>query len=238
MNAVIDAGNTRAKAGIFNGKDLQEKSTFSSLEELKKFLSRNTFDNVLISSVGISATEIAESANAKDLCLTLSHILPLPIKIKYATPHTLGVDRIAAVCGALDLFPQRDCLVIDAGTCITYEWLDKEANYYGGSISPGLEMRLKAMHTFTARLPLVNVNPEVDLVGDSTEHGMQSGAWYGVLAEMEGVIDRYKIKYPEIQVLVCGGNASLFENRLKHTIFAAPDLVLGGLNRILLHNAD
>jgi type III pantothenate kinase len=237
MNLVIDAGNTRAKAATFQGKELHEKFAFDSVDYLKKFLSEKTFDNVLISSVGISANEIAESANVKEMSITLSHLLPLPITIKYATPHTLGVDRIAAVCGALDLFPNRDCLVIDAGTCVTYELLDKNGNYHGGAISPGLEMRLKAMHTFTARLPLVNLQIDADLVGDSTEHGLQSGAWYGVVAEMEGVIDRYKIKYPEIQVLVCGGNATLFENRLKHTIFAAPDLVLGGLNRILLHNA-
>jgi type III pantothenate kinase len=238
MNIAIDAGNTRIKVGIFEGHMLSEKHQFISLSDLKAFLETRHFQNSIVSTVGLESNEIADVVNVTDLSLTLSHLLPLPVNIRYATPHTLGVDRIAAVCGAWDLFPGLHCLVIDAGTCITYEWLDRAGNYFGGSISPGLEMRLKAMHTFTARLPLVAINSSIDLVGNNTEHAMQSGAWYGVVAEMEGIIDEYKKKYDPLQVVLCGGDTVLFENRLKHTIFAAPDLVLSGLNRILLHNAD
>jgi type III pantothenate kinase len=238
MNAVIDAGNTRAKAGIFSGKELKEKFAFDSIDQLKDFLTKNTFDNVLISSVGISAFELAESANVIDMSITLSHVLPLPIKIRYATPHTLGVDRMAAACGAVELFPEQNTLVIDAGTCINYEFVDAQANYHGGAISPGIEMRFKAMNTFTARLPLVSLNKEADLIGNSTERCMQSGVMNGVLGEVEGMIQRYQDKYPELKVVLCGGDAPLFENRLKPTIFAAPDLVLMGLNRILRYNAS
>ena len=152
--------------------------------------------------------------------------------------ETLGVDRIAAVCGAFALFPEKNCLVIDAGSCITYDVLDQKGNYCGGSISPGLEMRLKAMHTFTARLPLVKVNQQVNLIGNSTESCLQSGALYGVLAEIEGIVEKYNQNYAELRVIMCGGDASLFENQLKPTIFVAPDLVLKGLNRILLQNAS
>lgn len=238
MNAVIDAGNTRAKAGIFKGKNLHEKISFSSMNELKKFLSENTFDNVLIGSVGTSSTEMAECANVKHLCLALSHTLPLPIKIKYATPHTLGVDRIAAACGALELFQGHDCLVIDAGTCITYELLDKEATYHGGAISPGLEMRLKAMHTFTARLPLVEINQDVSLIGNTTESCMQSGVLFGTLSEAEGIIDRYRQRYPALKVVLCGGDAPLLHRLLNPDYTVAPDLVLHGLNTILLYNCE
>lgn len=238
MNAVIDAGNTRAKAGIFSGKDLKEKFTFDSIDQLKDFLTKNSFDNVLISSVGISAIELAESAKVKDLSITLSHVLPLPIKIQYATPHTLGVDRIAAACGAKELFPEQNTLVIDVGTCINYEFVDAQANYHGGAISLGIEMRFKAMHKFTSRLPLVSLSKEADLIGNSTESCMQSGVINGILGELEGMIYRYQEKYPELMVVLCGGDAPLFENRLKPTIFAAPDLVLTGLNRILRYNAS
>ncbi len=238
MNAVIDAGNTRAKAGIFSGKELKEKFAFNSIDQLKDFLAKNKFNNALISSVGISAVELAESANVIDISITLSHVLPLPIKIQYGTPHTLGVDRIAAACGAIELFPSQNTLVIDAGTCINYEFIDAQANYHGGAISPGIEMRFKAMNTFTARLPLVSLNNEVGLIGNSTESCLQSGVMNGILGEVEGMIQRYQEKYPELKVVLCGGDASLFENRLKPTIFAAPDLVLMGLNRILRYNAS
>ncbi|MBS1554185.1 MAG: type III pantothenate kinase [Bacteroidetes bacterium] len=238
MNIVIDIGNTRFKVGIFDGKALKEKHSFKTKDELFLFLNQRSFKNAIVSSVGISGDEVADRVNAIDMRITLSHLLPLPITIRYTTPHTLGVDRIAAACGAWEMFPNQNSLVIDAGTCITYDWVDGEGNYFGGSISPGLEMRLRAMHTFTARLPLVNVNREVALVGDSTEHALQSGAWHGLLAEVDGIIDRYQQQQGAMQVIVGGGDALFFENRLKHTIFAAPELVLIGLNRILLHNAD
>ena len=237
MNLVIDAGNTRLKVGIFLEASLKEKKSFDSSDALKLFLQKNFFNNLLISSVGMSADEIASWATVSGQKIILTPSLPLPIKNQYSTPETLGVDRIAAVCGALDIFPDRNCLIIDAGTCITYELLDHNANYWGGAISPGIEMRLKAMNTFTARLPLVQIKADADLMGNNTERCLQSGAWNGVIAEVEGIIARYEKKYPELVVILCGGSASLFENRLKPTIFVAPDLVLSGLNRILRHNA-
>lgn len=238
MNIVIDAGNTRTKVGIFEGDKFLQKHSFTLHRELISFLEKKSFANALVSSVGMATTEIAEHVRVTNKCLLLSHTTALPVKILYETPHTLGVDRMAAVCGALALFPNRNCLVIDAGTCVTYDWLDSHANYHGGGISPGLEMRLKAMHTFTARLPMASVDSSVGLVGKSTQHSLQSGVWHGMLAEMEGIIDRYQEIDYLLQVVLCGGDAALFENKLKHTIFAAPDLVLIGLNRILLHNAD
>jgi type III pantothenate kinase len=238
MNIVIDVGNTRLKAGIFSQEKLEEKISFDSKEHLQEFLHQKSFENALISSVGITPAEIVPWVNVTEKKWVLSPLLSLPIQNLYATPETLGADRIAAVCGALSLFPEKNCLVIDAGSCITYDLVDQQGNYWGGSISPGLEMRLKAMHTFTARLPLVKLNKQVNLIGDTTERCLQSGALFGVLTEIEGIIEKYRANYPELKVIMCGGDASLFENQLKPTIFAAPDLVLKGLNRILLQNAS
>jgi type III pantothenate kinase len=233
---VIDVGNTRAKAATFLGNECQEKMFFNSMDELHS-LSHLEFGNILVSSVNHRAEEILSKLKASGKKIGLDNHTPLPIKIRYATPETLGVDRIAAACGALELFPDQNTLIVDAGTCINYEFVDAQANYLGGAISPGVEMRFKAMHKFTARLPLVHLNKEVNLVGNSTESCMQSGVMNGIIGEIEGMIARYQEKYSQLTIVMCGGNAALFENRLKPTIFAAPDLVLMGLNRILRHNA-
>jgi type III pantothenate kinase len=165
----------------------------------------------------------------------LSPALPLPITIQYDTPHTLGVDRIAGACGAKQLFPDVHTLVIDAGTCVTYDFTDSQGIYYGGGISPGLRMRFEALHTFTAKLPLVEPG-QAPLIGTNTETSIQSGVVNGMLAEMDGIIRQYQEKYPLLQVILCGGDGSFFENRLKASIFASPDLVLIGLNSVLIHN--
>ena len=235
MNLVIDCGNTRIKAATFSDDELREKFSFQSTDELKSFLHSNRFEGGIISSVGIPAEEILGWMDAKKK-FVLKHTLPLPVKILYKTPETLGVDRIAAVCGALGIFPSDDCLVIDAGTCITYDFIDRNKNYHGGAISPGISMRFEAMHTFTKRLPLVKAAPE-KLIGDSTESSMRSGVMNGILSEVDGFIINYQKKYPDLRVVLCGGDTPFFENNLKPTIFAAPDLVLIGLNRILNHNA-
>jgi type III pantothenate kinase len=168
----------------------------------------------------------------------LDHKLPLPIKNNYGTPETLGVDRIAAVCGAQQIFPFQNCLVIDAGTCVTFDIIDKDGVYYGGAISPGMHMRFKAVHTFTARLPLISPVPEAKLIGDSTETSIQSGVINGMAAEMVGIIQRYQVKFNDLRVILCGGDTLFFENKLKASIFASPELVLVGLNSILIYNVS
>jgi len=238
MNLVIDSGNTRFKVGIFVGDLLIQKEFFTQPQELKKFLTENFFENILVSSVNYNAIEILSWSTCSGKKIILTADLQLPIKLAYSTPQTLGVDRIAAACGAQHQFPKQDCLVIDAGTCINYEFLDRDENYRGGGISPGIAMRFEAMHTFTSKLPLVKSIPEANLIGDSTETCMQSGVLNGVIAEVNGIIDQYKLMYPDIRVILCGGDHSFFENRLKHPIFVAPDLVFNGLNRILLYHVE
>ena len=238
MNLVVDSGNTRFKAGIFDATILIRKEFFSHASDLKKFIEENSFDHVLVSSVKFDPTEILSWASNTGKKISLTSSLQLPIKLAYATPHTLGVDRIAATCGAFFLYPNQNCLVIDAGTCINYEFLDRNKTYHGGAISPGISMRFEAMHTFTSKLPLVKSISKSKLIGDSTETCMQSGVNNGVIAEVNEIINQYKELYPDIRVILSGGDHSFFENNLKHPIFVAPDLVFDGLNGILLYHVE
>ena len=235
MNLVVDYGNSAAKVGIFDHETLVENASFPALDALQKFVARANADNMIVSSVKEDSQRILSHSNAKKK-FVLSPDLPLPIKNKYATPKTLGMDRIASACGAYQLFPNEHALAIDAGTCITYEFLDKEGNYCGGGISPGLSMRFKAVHTFTAKLPLISAKENVPLIGDSTETSIQSGVINGLLAEIEGIIGRYQKEFGAVRVILCGGDARFFENQLKASIFASPELVLIGLNSILNYN--
>jgi type III pantothenate kinase len=236
MNLVIDYGNTRIKAGVFEEEMLKDQWIFNTSTDLDAFLKNKKFWNTLVSSVSRPAEEVLQSIDVMGRKLTLDPSLPVPFKNLYATPSTLGVDRMAAAAGAMSIFPATDCLVIDAGTCFNYEFVDELGQYHGGAISPGIYMRLEAMHKFTARLPLVSNNPNAPLIGNSTETCMQSGVIHGVIAEIEGIIERYRQLYPRLGVILCGGDYAFFENQLKPSIFVAPELVLVGLNRILLHN--
>ena len=238
MNLVIDSGNSAAKVGIFNHQKLAGKHTFNALGDLHAFLDSTVYQNLMISSVKADAEMIAALASGAQRKFILDKDLPLPLTNLYKTPETLGMDRLAGVCGAIELFPGSDTLVIDAGTCITYDFADKKRNYHGGGISPGLNMRFKAVHNFTAKLPLVSAKAGVSLIGDSTESSIQSGVVNGLLAELEGIIRQYNDYFPDLKVILCGGDAGFFENQLKASIFAVPDLVLFGLNSILTHNVD
>jgi type III pantothenate kinase len=237
MNLVIDNGNSASKVGIFDHENLMEKLTMKE-DELKGFLSSKTFEHVIASSVRTDAEELLSWVNANGLKMKLNYRLPLPIKNLYKTPETLGVDRLAAVCGAQQLFESENCLVIDAGTCITYDMLDKQGAYHGGAISPGLRMRFQALHTLTARLPLISPVDRPQLIGNSTETCIQSGVIHGLIAELNGVIHEYESKFSDLQVVLCGGDALFFENKLKASIFASPELVLVGLNSILIYNVN
>jgi type III pantothenate kinase len=238
MNLVIDSGNSAAKVGIFDHEKLVEKFSFPDAEKLQSFLQANTFETLLVSSVKADAASILSWAARTEKKFILKQGLPLPVKILYDTPHTLGMDRLAGVCGAIQLFPGQNNLVIDAGTCITYDFVDKEFAFHGGGISPGLNMRFQAVHTFTAKLPLVSPKAGVQLVGRTTETSIQSGIVNGVLAEIEGMIRLYREKFSGLQVILCGGDTGFFENQLKASIFASPDLVLIGLNSILIYNVN
>jgi type III pantothenate kinase len=236
MNICIDLGNSLAKVGIFDHHELREKIVFQKVDDVLAFLKNFSGEGIIISSVNSDATILTASTGRFRKIMVLSHETPLPIENHYSTPETLGVDRIAAVCGAQEQFPGRNCLVIDAGTCITYEVLDSMGRYWGGAISPGLSMRFRAMNTFTSRLPLVEPIDDPPLTGSSTISCMQTGVVMGLIDEIEGAINRYSEKFEDLQVILTGGDCRFFENKLKASIFASPELVLRGLNSVLLYN--
>ncbi len=235
---VVDLGNTNTKIAFFSGDDLLQKSENLSEREIIKVTKQEKPDSVLICSVrkGINRFKGAMSKHATTM--VLDHSTKVPFNILYKTPKTLGTDRIAAVAGARYLFPDRNCLIIDSGTCITYDVLDQKGNYLGGAISPGVNMRLKAMHKFTSKLPLVVFKGPEELIGRTTKECILSGAVNGAIAELEGIIHQYKTNFGDLVILICGGNTNFFESNLKGSIFAVPDLVLTGLNQILRLNGQ
>ena len=235
MNLVIDFGNTTGKAALFNGNELFKIFKSISLDSLDSIFNEFDITNTIISSTGVSTKIIEEKVHGN--CLILSHKLNLPFKLAYKTPETLGLDRIAGVAGAQLQFPNDNCLIVDMGTCITYDALI-DGVHLGGSISPGMNMRFKALNTFTANLPLVEYEKNISLIGDSTKSAIISGVFNGIRAEIDETINHYCDNYGVLKVLICGGDYIFFENKLKASIFAAPELVLKGLNGILQHNVS
>lgn len=238
MNIVIDSGNTYSKIGWFQGEKLLRYTTGLNFEELVRAVRRDSPNYILFSSVSYTEEEFRKALQLPISVMALTPQLPLPITKVYDTPETLGADRIAASAGANALFPDEDLLVIDMGTCITYDLIDQNAAFQGGLISPGVRMRFKAMNSFTKRLPLIDPEKDPQLIGKSTRNAMLSGVMNGVLAEIEGIIRRYRHKFPALRVVMCGGDVTFFESSLKPPIFAVPELVLIGLNRILTYNVS
>ncbi|MCU0367479.1 MAG: type III pantothenate kinase [Cyclobacteriaceae bacterium] len=240
MNLIIDSGNTRVKVALFENNKLIRKEILQDAAAVKQLIQSINPAHVIVSSVNLDAHQIISWVENSKTKIILNAELALPIKVTYKTPHTLGVDRIAAACGAYDMFPKNNCLVIDAGSCITYEIVESGGTYRGGAISPGISMRFNAMHKFTSRLPLLSANNTTPLpmIGDSTDSCMQIGVIHGATEEIKGMISQYESIYTDLKVILCGGDYSLFENRLKPAIFVTPDLVLCGLNRILRYHVE
>jgi type III pantothenate kinase len=236
VNLIVDIGNTRIKIAAFDHDQLSQKHSFKDISNLKEFLIGKSYDNCIVSSVSADPTHIIPLLPVHGKKIQLTSTLGFPIAIAYDTPQTLGVDRIAAACGAFQLFPNHDCLVVDMGTCITYDFLSSGGVYEGGAIAPGVKMRFAAMNHFTARLPLAEPVADAPLTGKSTIASMQSGVINGVLEELKGFISRYQSRHPKLKTVVCGGDLIFFETPLKGLVSVAPDLVLTGLNRILLHH--
>ena len=232
MNLVLDIGNSSIKAGLFNESVLIETRRLHDLKELPALFDMKQVEFIAICSVGIQQKDI----DIENIFMFVDASTPMPFSINYNTPLTLGSDRLAAVAGANALFPDRHCLVIDSGTCLTFEVITNNNEYQGGAISPGIDMRFKAMHNYTASLPLVEADTSFDLIGKSTIDCMKSGVLNGFVNEINGVIEQYQARFENLQIILCGGNLHLFESKVKASIFVQPDLVLLGLNTILEYN--
>jgi type III pantothenate kinase len=246
LKLVIDIGNSLAKLGVFDNdnKIISLHKTYRNEKQIIGEISNVLSENLLIRRAIISSVSDV-SAHIKDFLeqrnisvLNFDSKTAIPVKNLYKTPETLGTDRLAAVIGANFISPGVDILVFDAGTALTADFINASGEYLGGAISPGLTMRFEALNHFTRKLPICEINPVFDkIIGDSTKSAITAGVQNGIVFEIEGYITNYKLKYPNVKVFLTGGDIFFFENKLKNNIFAQPDLLLIGLNRILEYNA-
>lgn len=240
MKLVLDFGNTLHKAALYEGTKMIRLESFKALtlNKLKKFVGVNPIEVVILSSVINHPKAIEQYLKAHYKFIKLSSKTPVPVKNQYKSPETLGNDRLAAAVGATHLFPKHNILVINLGTCITYDLVNNKNIYLGGAISPGVNIRFKALHTFTDMLPLVSTKTyNAQLIGKSTKESILSGVLNGIYTELVGTIERYKKSYKGLKIIISGGDAFYFDKRIKSGIFAAPNIVLQGLNEILDYNA-
>ena len=242
MNLVLDIGNSRTKVAIFSKGEMLSYFVFNDLslngliELMEEF--PGTERAILSAVASVHSPLLDYLKNSFQTFLELKPQTPIPIINGYRTPETLGLDRLAAAVGAHTLFPNKDLLVIDAGTAVTFDLIERNGVFLGGNISPGLRSRFRSLHEFTQYLPLVEEADHWPLIGQTTEEAIRAGVLNGMVLEMDGMIDLLKKKYPEMQPVLTGGDAGFFERRLKNHIFAKFEITLIGLNRILEYNVE
>jgi type III pantothenate kinase len=233
MLLAIDIGNTRSKAAVFEGSSLLEHFVFPKTalrENVLGILEKHkTVADIALSSVGNERLDFPIPANTN--VHVISNAWKFPFSNLYETPLTLGIDRMVLASGAVLQFPGQNRLVIDAGTCITYDFIDEKDHYHGGAISPGIQLRYQALHNYTAKLPLLSVEAPTDYVGKSTAASIHSGVVNGVVHEADGFINQYKRDYSNFIIILTGGDADFLAKRLKNTIFANSNFLLESLNR-------
>ncbi|MBN2638417.1 MAG: type III pantothenate kinase [Bacteroidales bacterium] len=239
---IVDIGNTRTKLAVFQNNTLSDLQVYDGpvsgnvLEIVKK---HPTIQSSILSSVRNYPENINQILTSLGFFIKLDQNTKLPFENKYGTPSTLGKDRIAIAAEACNHFPGENVLAIDAGTTVTYDFINSKGEYLGGSISPGIHMRLNALHTFTDQLPLIELkDTQAELTGNSTEHSIISGVLNGMRAEIDGIINQYREQYHSLKIIFGGGDYKYFDKRLKNNIFATPNIVLKGLKVILDFNEE
>ncbi len=246
-NLVIDIGNTYTKIAVFKRDELLVYKQFEGIDDavINAFFKEYAISKAIVSSVKKNESQAWQTTlAAKVPVIFFNGKMAGELNNQYRTPDTLGADRLAGVMGAKTLFPQKNNLVISGGTCITYDAVDAAGNYFGGSISPGLNMRYKALNYYTDGLPLVGADESFDKqYGDNTVSAIRSGVQNGIKYELMGFIDSYKKAGEELNIVLSGGDSIFFDSLLKNSIFAPcvkiePFLVLKGLNAALYINND
>ncbi|MFP9112517.1 type III pantothenate kinase [Flavobacterium sp. RHBU_3] len=239
MLLAVDIGNTKIKAAVFEETALLVRFSFSPDEAAEKleeiFYSYPSVSHSVLSVVGKEQHSLLSVLKERTVVTEINRDIAFPFTNKYATPHTLGIDRMVLAAGAVLQHPGHNLLVIDAGTCITYDFITAAGEYLGGAISPGLQLRYNAMHTFTAKLPLLYPEMPESYVGDSTNASLHAGAVYGLLFEIDGFIGAYKEQYQQLTVILTGGDADFLAKRLKSTIFANSNFLLESLNKLYIY---
>jgi type III pantothenate kinase len=241
MNLIVDAGNTYIKVAVFQGDKMLAHESFEKKlfqKKIEKLLKIHTeIDQMITSSVTKLSNHTKQFlANLDIKVLKLTHKTNVPFQNKYATPETLGVDRIALIVAAVTQYPKTNVLVIDAGTCITYDFKTSDEIYLGGGISPGIQLRYKTLNLLTANLPLLEPKMPENYIGDSTESAIHSGVTLGVITEIDGIIAHYKGQFAHLTVILTGGDTNFLAKSLKNTIFANSKFLLQGLNNVLEYN--
>ena len=242
MNLVIDIGNSQTKVAIFAAGEIvqmicMDKFTVARLNDLKQHYP--DLDQAILSTVADADTEMVKKLrNDFGYVIEFNHQTAVPIENLYQSKETLGLDRLAAAVGAITLFPGKDLLVIDAGTAITYDLIDRKKRFLGGNISPGLKTRFRALHKFTQRLPEIEQAEQWPDIGKTTEEAIRAGVQNGMIFEIDGMIDHVRKDWPECQIILTGGDLFFFDKKLKNTIFVKFEITLIGLNRILEYNAE
>ncbi len=240
MNLTIDIGNTRNKLAVFNKNEIVDSTTIDdlSVSSLQNFLKKHSnIENGILSTVKVIDPSVISFLKSNlNYYIELDEITKIPIENLYKTQNTLGKDRLAAVIGAYNIFPDMNVLVIDMGTAITFDFINEQKQYLGGTISPGMEMRFKALNHFTNKLPLLQKSEDFNLISDNTVDAIVSGVQNGIIFEIDGYINTLKSKYDDLKIILTGGDAIFFDKKLKNTIFVNLNLNYIGLNRIIEHN--
>ncbi|MDR0603639.1 MAG: type III pantothenate kinase [Bacteroidales bacterium] len=240
MNLILDFGNTCKKLAVVSERKTVFFITQShiGIDDIVAIEKKYKIRNAILSSVINDTQTIENYLTEKYTFVKLSEKTPLPVKNVYRTKDTLGSDRLACAVAAQNLFPEENVLVLQLGTCITSDFITEEGVYMGGSISPGMEMRFKALHHFSDKLPLIEYQSIDYITGQSSEEAILSGVIHGIIAECNYLIANYKSKYPYLKVIVTGGNLKAFENAIKGEITPFPELVISGLDLILYYNVE
>tara|TARA_R110002049_G_scaffold242042_5_gene415876 strand:- start:1981 stop:2709 length:729 start_codon:yes stop_codon:yes gene_type:complete len=242
MNLVIDIGNTFSKVALFQSDKLVDLKVVEELtfNEIIKFVGENSPDQFILSSVREKEDALFQSLSRYFKGIRMTYSTPTPVSLADYSRETIGVDRIALLVAAYKMYPQKPALIIGCGSCITYNYLNSDGVFEGGSISPGIFMRLKAMNKFTGQLPFAKWDGKTlpVLVAKTTEGSLLAGAVNGTVYEIDEVINRYsKTLKQELNIILSGGDAKFFEKELKNSIFAHANFVLYGLNEILQFNS-
>jgi type III pantothenate kinase len=242
MNLIIDIGNTATKLAVFQSDkilEVQAVPTKGMVSKVEKILEKHPeiIQGVLSSVVFLEPSTINSLLKLLPVKV-LDSSFRMPFNNCYETPHSLGVDRLALVAAAVKHHPKTNVLVIDAGSCITYDFIDAEQNYLGGAISPGLQLRYKSLKAFTSNLPLLDKITPNQRIGNSTDASIHSGVVHGVAHEIEGTIEVYQNKYSDLTVILTGGDADFLCKQFKISIFANSNFLLEGLNFLLEFNSN
>lgn len=236
----FDFGNTRLKCAVFSGRELKEVVVLNddSNASIGELIDRFAPERSILSSVIRHNPGMETLLAERTVFHKLGHTSKLPFSTPVGKPETIGADRLAICAAAVDLFPHQHNLAIGLGTCITYNYLNKAHAFLGGSISPGMTMRFRAMHEQTALLPLVTPDHHFPLIGYDTKTNLQSGVIMGMAKEIDGIIDAYALKFNNFNVLLTGGDMAFFVPHLKNRIFADPYLIFKGLYAICEYNTN